>query len=294
MFDVYQEVTARIIAELEAGIIPWQKPWFGSGNAIKRSNGEAYSLLNEMLLGGPGEYASFKQIHEDGGKVKKGAHGRMVVFWKMYRCQDKETQQEKVIPLLKYSTVFRIGEDTEGLDAKYYTQNGSTKPHAEPIAAAEEILSAYIERSGVTLESAPGDAAYYSPARDLICLPEMRQFRKSDEYYSTAFHEAVHSTGHKKRLNRFATGDAVHKGSTTYSKEELVAELGSATIMNALGLESAGTFRNSAAYIQSWLGALKNDKTLLVGASSRAQKAVALIMGHEGPDPIVDPMLSAL
>lgn len=284
MFDIQAEITNRIIAELEKGNIPWQKPWFGAGNAIKRSNGEAYSLLNEMLLGGPGEYASFKQIQEAGGKVRKGAKGRMVVFWKMLRVEDKDTHEEKIIPLLKYSTVFRIGDDTENIAPKYYTAEGSTKAHAEPIEAAQAALDAYIQRSGVSFQNVPGDEAYYSPARDLISLPEMKQFRHGDEYYSTAFHEAVHSTGHKSRLNRFNDGSPAHFGSETYSKEELVAELGSASILNALGIESADTFRNSAAYIQSWLGALRHDKTMLVSASSRAQKAVNLILGAGSQD----------
>lgn len=279
MFDIQQEITNRIIAQLESGYIPWQKPWFGSGNVIKRSNGEAYSILNEMLLGAPGEYASFNQIHAAGGKVKKGAKGHMVVFWKLIHKVDPKSEEEKVLPLLRYNTVFRIGDDTEGIEPKYYKPGeGSSKPHAETITAAQNVLDDYILRSGVKLINELGDSACYRPVSDCIVLPEMRQFRNSQEYYSTAFHEAVHSTGHKSRLNRFNTSTPAHF-SESYSKEELVAEIGSATIINALGIETAGTFRNSAAYIQSWLGALKHDKTLLVSASSRAQKAVDMILG---------------
>lgn len=277
MFDIQQEITNRIIAELEQGSIPWQKPWFGSGKAIKRSNGEPYSILNEMLLG-PGEYASFKQVHESGGKVKKGAKGRMVVFWKMLSVMDKDTDEEKVIPLLRYNIVFRIGTDTEGIEPKYYKPGeGSSKPHAETIEAAQNVLNSYIQRSGVKLIHEVGDTACYRPTSDSITLPELKQFRNSAEYYGTAFHEAVHSTGHITRLNRLTS--PAHFGSESYSKEELVAELGSASILNIIGIETAGSFRNSAAYIQSWLGALKNDKTLLISATSRAQKAVDLIMG---------------
>ena len=79
--DIYKEITDRIIAQMEAGIIPWQKPWVSRGKAISRSTGKPYSLLNQMLLGRPGEYLTFKQCQEAGGKVKKGEKASMVVFW---------------------------------------------------------------------------------------------------------------------------------------------------------------------------------------------------------------------
>ena len=123
------------------------------------------------------------------------------------------------------------------------------------------------------------DKAYYSPTVDKIVLPIMEQFPQVAEYYSTAFHEAVHSTGHKSRLNRF-TGEAAAAmfGSESYSKEELIAEIGSACIMHDIGIETTGTFRNSAAYIQNWLKVLKNDKRMIVAAASRADKAARLIL----------------
>ena len=107
----------------------------------------------------------------------------------------------------------------------------------------------------------------------------MEQFPDAAEYYSTLFHEATHSTGHPKRLDRLPKNAiAAHFGSEEYSKEELTAEIGAASIMNVLGLETAHSFKNSAAYIQSWLRALKNDKRLIVSAAARAEKAVKLIL----------------
>ena len=89
--DIYKEVTDRIIAQLERGIIPWQKPWIASGNAISHVTGHSYSLLNQMLLGRPGEYVTFAQCQKEGGKIKKGAKSQMVVFWKWVETEDEET-----------------------------------------------------------------------------------------------------------------------------------------------------------------------------------------------------------
>lgn len=156
----------------------------------------------------------------------------------------------------------------------------------EPIEAAEKVLHDYISREGITLESSISNEAYYSPMRDLIHLPMIGQFQRIEEYYSTAYHESVHSTMKKSRCDREQErkGKLVAFGSEEYSKEELVAELGSASIMNRLGLETVHSFRNSAAYIQSWIKALKNDPKMIVSAGSKAEKAVKYIFGETDPE----------
>ena len=106
------------------------------------------------------------------------------------------------------------------------------------------------------------------------------QYKVINEYYSTTFHEITHSTGHQNRLNRLQSGQVAAFGSEEYSKEELVAEIGSAALMNLLGIETIKTFRNTAAYIQSWLNVLKNDNKFIVSASSKAEKAVNFILGE--------------
>ncbi len=148
----------------------------------------------------------------------------------------------------------------------------------KPDERAEKILKDYIIRSGVTLKTEHGNRAFYRPATDTIVVPEMSQFIEKAEYFSTVFHEAAHSTGHSSRLNRIT--DTARFGSETYSKEELVAELGSAYLVNAAGLETQPSFCNSAAYIQGWLAALKDDKRFIVSAAGKAEKAVRLIMGE--------------
>lgn len=291
MKNLYEEITARMIEQLEQGVIPWKKPWSGRrSGAISYATGRPYSLLNQMLLAKPGEYATFNQIKAAGGKVNKGAHAKIVVFWKVVPQERRDGSGQPIqdadgnpvvvgLPVLRYFQVFHILDDCSGLAPKW--------ADAQPVAAAPDeeaagVLRSYLAREGITFREDASDEAYYSPARDLIHLPLMEQFDTAAEYYGTAFHEATHSTGHKSRLNRFADGVGVAAfGSESYSKEELVAEIGSACILHELGMETPQTFRNSAAYVQSWLRALKNDKRLIVSAATRAEKAVNLIFGNE-------------
>ena len=274
--DIYSEVTTRIIAQMEEGIIPWQKPWVANGKAISRSTGKPYSLLNQMLLGRPGEYLTFKQCQEAGGKVKKGEKSSMVVFWKFIEQEDEETGEKKEVPFLRYYNVFHI-DQCEGVTAKHTTET-AFPDGAATLEAAQEIIYDYLGREGVKLSHEEGDRAFYRPATDEVELPIRKQFISTAEYYSTVFHELTHSTGHPKRLNRLSKPSFF--GTEDYSKEELVAEIGAATLVNHVGLETASSFRNSAAYIQNWLGVLKNDKRFIVSAAGRAEKAVNLILNQ--------------
>ncbi|MBP3655494.1 MAG: DUF1738 domain-containing protein [Clostridia bacterium] len=278
MKDVYQEVTDRIIAQLEQGVIPWHKPWIISGKAcaISRSTGKPYSLLNQMLLGRPGEYATFAQIQKEGGKIRKGAKAQMVVFWKWIEKEDDENPGEvKKIPFLRYFNVFHI-DDCEGLKPKHDT--AAAAQILQPDEAASVIITDYLTRSGVKLVHQEGDRAFYRPSTDTVTLPLMEQFKELAEYYSTAFHELTHSTGHSSRLDRLTKVACF--GSEDYSKEELVAEIGAAALVNHVGLETASSFRNSAAYVQSWLKALRDDKRLIVSAAGQAEKACSLILNQ--------------
>lgn len=275
--DVYQMVTDRIIAMLEQGEIPWERPWTGAGRwAIKRASGKPYSLLNQMLLGNPGEYMSFNECKKLGGKVKKGAKAKIVVFWKILdKTEEKDGKITiRQIPYLKYMNVFHI-DDCEGIEPKHYEE---TLRDFNPIDKAEQVITGYVSRRGIKLEHVKQGRAYYSPEQDKVVLPIKEQFTSEAGYYGTAFHELAHSTGHHSRLNRIAEG-SFSFGDETYSKEELVAEIGSCTVMNMLGLETESSFRNTSAYIQSWLKALRDDKRLIVSAASKAEKAAEMILG---------------
>ena len=272
--DLYQEVTNRIMEQLENGLIPWQKPWIASGNCISHATGNPYSLLNQMLLGRPGEYVTFNQCHQEGGKVRKGEKSQMVVFWKWIETEDEETGEKKEVPFLRYFNVFHI-DQCEGLTAKYAQTPAESSANADK--TAEAIIADYIQRSGVKLIHRESNRAFYQPLTDSITLPLRTQFRETAEYYSTAFHELSHSTGHSSRLNRLDR--TAFFGSEAYSKEELIAEISSATLINHAGLETSDSFRNNAAYVQNWLSALQNDKRFIVSASGQAEKAVNLILG---------------
>ena len=276
--DLYQEVTNRIMEQLENGIIPWEKPWINAGNAVSHATGKPYSLLNQMLLGRPGEYVTFNQCQQEGGKVRKGEKSSMVVFWKWIEEKDPDTEEVKQIPFLRYFNVFHI-DQCEGLTAKHTQElpNTVAADRAAETIIAETIIAEYIQASGVRLNHEAGDQAFYRPSTDSITLPLLAQFNQIAEYYSTAFHEMVHSTGHKTRLDRL--DKTAFFGSETYSKEELIAEIGAATLVNHAKLETSRSFRNSAAYVQNWLQVLRNDKRFIVSAAGKAEKAVNLILG---------------
>ena len=279
--DIYAAVTDRIIAQMEQGVIPWQKPWVSNGKAISHATGKPYSLLNQMLLGRPGEYVTFKQCQEAGGKVKKGEKAQLVVFWKWIETEDEETGGTKEVPFLRYYNVFHI-DQCEGITAKYITE--ATFPNgASTVEHAQEIIYDYLGRTGVKLSHSEGDRAFYRPSTDEIVLPMRKQFVSTAEYYGTAFHELTHSTGHPSRLNRL---DKVASfGSEVYSKEELVAEIGAASLVNHVGLETSTSFRNNAAYIQNWLTVLRSDKRFIVSAAGKAEKAVRFILGEDAQNP---------
>lgn len=276
-FDIYSAVTERIIHQPEQGHIPWAKPWTGiQGGAFSGATEKPYSLLNQMLLNRPGPYYTFSQVQKLGGAVRKGEKSQMVVFWKKIPVQEPDPvtgqEQETFVPMLRYYNVFHA-DQCDGLPA------ASIRPQSRPESSeAEAIIQRYLQRSGVTLVRQVSDEAYYSPARDRVVLPLQEQFCSMAEYYSTAFHELAHSTGHHSRLNRLHA--AACFGSDRYSKEELVAEISAAALVNHAGLETPGTFRNSTAYIQSWLAALKNDRRLIVTASGAAAKAFDLITAN--------------
>lgn len=277
--SVYDMVTERIIEELESGIIPWHKPWYGvQDGAYNRISNKPYSLLNQMLLKHKGEYATMKQWNDLNGKIRKGEKSEIVVFWKLQPYEETKedgTKEVKQIPLLRYFNVFHVSQ-VDGVEPK------ETKPFKEfePIESAEKIKEEYKTRENIQIIETVSNKAFYSPTKDYIQVPCKEQYEHIEEFYSTLFHEMVHSSGHKTRLDRLESGYNAMFGSETYSKEELVAELGSASILNMLGIETNKTFRNSSAYIQSWLRVLKNDNKFIVSASSKAEKAVKFILGE--------------
>ena len=280
MKDTYTLITDRIIAELESGTVPWHKPWSCAQPAISHTTGKAYSLLNQLLLGGRGgEYLTFQQAQKEGGRIKKGEKASMVVFWKWLTVEDKDTGEEKEVPFLRYFSVFHV-DQCKGIAPRFRASEPLIITPTQANTAAEGIIQDYLHRSDVKLVSRESSEAFYRPSTDTVVLPLRAQFADTSEYYSTTFHELTHSTGHPKRLNRIT--ETARFGSAPYSREELCAELGASFLVNHLGLETTASFKNNAAYIDHWLTVLTEDKRLLVTAAGQADKAVHLILGEEG------------
>lgn len=278
--DVYSMVTDRIIKQLEEGTIPWHKPWVGcTEGAFNRISRKPYSIMNQILLGQPGEWATLRQWSEIGGKVRKGSKSSIVVFWKLQEKKDRNEHGEEMVrmqPVLRYYNVFHLSQ-VENVMPLQLDESFQT----EPIEEAEKVFRGYIEREHITLREGHSGRAFYCPADDSITIPGIDQFEKSEEYYGVVFHESSHSTLKKWRCDREAENRNSFFGDEEYSKEELVAEISSAAILHSLGIETEGTFQNSAAYIESWLHALKSDKRLIVSASGKAEKAAKFILNVE-------------
>jgi antirestriction protein ArdC len=266
--DVYESVTDRIVASLESGVVPWRTPWVGGGPVSIRS-GKPYRGVNIFLLGlspyGDPRWGTFKAIKEAGGHVRKGEKSTHVILWKPVSRQKEENGQalDSSYMLLRTYSVFNA-EQADGLP-EYKTEF-----EHEPIERAQMLVDGYEGGPGILFG---GGEASYEPFKDLVRCPEMNQFRSVEGYYSTLYHELIHSTGHEKRLKRI---ERALFGTSPYAKEELVAEMGAAMLCGLAGIDNQD---QSAAYVDGWLSALRNDRKLVVQAAAQAQKAADLILG---------------
>lgn len=279
--NVYDLVTERILEELKYGVVPWHKPWISlNKGAYNYVTGHRYSTLNQLLLIHDGPYASMKQWNKLGGKIKKGSKSEIVTFWKAPEEEESESSEEEkktLRPVLRYYRVFHISQ-VDGVEWK--------EPEKEEnpftlVPEAETAFRNYLMMENIQLVQEESDHAYYSPERDLIHLPLSSQFRDDGEYYSTVFHEACHSTGHSKRLNREGIQN-VSYGSEEYSKEELIAEIGASCLLSTMGLETLKSFVNNASYVFGWLNAIRGDHRLVVSAASKAEQAARYILACSG------------
>jgi antirestriction protein ArdC len=279
--NIYQIVTDKVIAQLENGIVPWQRPWGGNpAYAINYISRKPYSLLNQVLLGErQGEYLTFKQVKSLGGNIKKGAKSSFVVFYSQVPIKDENNEEKGTFPMLRYYNVYHI-DDCDGIQSKYAE---NTRAHNDPIHSAEDIISSYVGREKTLkfINDKPSDKAYYSPCEDLVRVPMIEQYTEVGEYYSTAFHELTHSTMIGSRCDRKSAEQISLFGSQDYSQEELVAEMGAAMLCNIAGINTEKVFKNSVNYIGSWLKKLKNDNRFIIRASSQAEKAVKYITNQK-------------
>jgi antirestriction protein ArdC len=276
--DVYSIITERIVSQLEAGTVPWRKPWKAQngGNPANFGSRKSYRGINWFLLSfSPYScpfWLTYKQAAELKGSVRKGEKGTPVVFWNWVdsKTEKDATGKPKKIPFLKYYTVFNV-EQCDGIAWAAEKIEGAT---FNPVAEAEKIVS--------NMPRAPklahgGDRAYYRPSTDSVQMPKAETFDTSGNYYSTLFHELAHATGHESRLNRKGVAEVAAFGGETYAKEELVAEMGAAFLCAVSGIDN--TLPASASYIQGWLKQLKEDAKLVIHAAAQGQRAADFILG---------------
>jgi len=275
--DLQQQVTDQIVAILESGASPWVKPWSSdgaSGMPHNHSTGKAYQGINVLILWAAGcergftssAWLTYKQAQAAGGQVRKGEKGTAITFYKPIKVEKEG--EEKTIPLMKTFTVFNT-DQIDGLEVEVPEDQPKVFTADQKTDSAVRLFECYTERAGIDF-STGGDRAFYSPSHDTIKMPERAEFTKESGYAATLLHEAVHSTGHKNRLDRFK--DTTKNG---YAFEELVAEIGAAFLCCDLGITNE--MEQHASYIDSWLKALKNDRTLIFKAAAKASKAYELI-----------------
>jgi antirestriction protein ArdC len=272
---IYEMVTDKIIEKLEQGTVPWQKPWVSGGLPKSLVSGKTYRGVNVFLLAIQ-DYSSpywltLKQANDRGGKVRKGEKSTPVIFWNWINKEDKDNPDKvKKIPFLKYYRVFNV-EQCDGLN---FPQEEVARP-LNRITECEKVVSDMPKAPRLTHG---GNHAYYRPSEDVVNMPASDGFVSDEEYYSTLFHELTHSTGHESRVGREGIKDVQPFGTVDYGKEELVAEMGAAFLCGITGINNK-TVDNSAAYINSWLKKIRQDKKIIVQAAAAAQKASDFILG---------------
>lgn len=284
--SIYEEITARIIDSLESGVIPWARPWEATQYGEHRNGvtNRPYRGLNILLLNlvammkghvDP-RWLTYRNAEKLGGHIKKGEKGVGVVFWKFLQVKgqedrdpvsDSDDNDRKVIPFARMYTVFNV-EQCEDLDLPSLEITAQPQNTGKP--EAEKILSLPVLKHG-------GSKAYYSMSRDLIAMPVREAFESLDFYYSTAYHEIVHWTGHPARLQRTF---GARFGDQNYAFEELVAEIGAAFLGAGPGI-SFEKMRHPG-YIDSWLHVLKEDNRAIFTAAAKAQAAVDFVLDKAG------------
>lgn len=282
--EIRQNIADAFIAALDAGTIPWRKPWAVTGRKDWRGHhnlttGRPYSGVNPMILGlrAMGEgwssmgWATFKQIKAAGGTVRKGEKGTQVVFWKKLKIEEKDSGEEKVIPMLRYFIVFNR-DQCDGLpDVVEPIEDDEGEPEFMPDELAELIVESMPRRPDI--QHRAQDKAYYHPRLDYVSMPNREQFASVPAYYSILFHELAHSTGHEKRLDRKLD---TNFGSDEYGREELVAEITAAFLCTECGI-GEDVIDNQTAYVQHWARAIKADPDMVLWAAGKAAKAADYI-----------------
>jgi antirestriction protein ArdC len=277
MNPIHKKITDQILTNFkQAG--SWKKVW--SLQTPVSLNNHMYKGINELLLATHNYespvWGTFNQICNIGGSVNRGQKAHLVVFWKKFSSANVDDAGKPVMEnsfMLRYYNVFNAQQCSfteKGQDKVKELAGVSEKASSERITSADEIIE-NINPKPIIIHGQYNPC--YIPAKDEIRLPNMEQFHSPGHYYESLFHELIHWSGHHSRLARIKTGHTSNKHN--YSKEELVAEIGSAFLCSAARVEYDK--ENTAAYIKSWISTLKNNPTWITWAASRAEKACSFL-----------------
>ena len=275
--DLYSDVTARILQQMEAGVMPWQRAWQSAGSSMPMNavTNRPYSGVNVLLFWMAADqgyarprYLTFNQAKSAGGNVRKGEHGTKVYFFKQLTVADKATGEDKTVPMLREYTVFNVAQ-CDNLPAEIVSGEYVAPLNQDQ---REALADRFIQSTGADFREGVGKPCYV-PSKDFISMPAFENYRSKPAFYGDAFHELVHWTGAKHRLDRdFAKRFDKH----AYAAEELVAELGAAFINAEFGFDET---THNAAYLASWIQLLKDDSRAIFTAASKASKAAEYLRG---------------
>lgn len=287
--QIYAEITAKIVAQLEKGVAPWVRPWSSNTAGGKKARWQPHNLISNrdyrginavllMMTGSAyptGAWATYKQIKAAGGQVRKGEKATQVVYFDMIEVTDRnapkdDPDRKKRIPLLRYFSVFNHAQADWEKDPLAVAEIDEDDHSGDDVPAAE----ATIDATGANI-SYGGDSACYIPVRDAILIPAKKSFRSTSDMYATVFHELTHWTAHRDRCNRDLTG---RFGDAAYAFEELVAEMGAAFLCATHRID--GKLQH-AEYIGSWIKKMREDDQAVFRAAALAQKAADFVMGSE-------------
>jgi len=292
--NIYQQITDKIINELHNNKVIWNSGFSIDFIPLNYYTKKRYKGINIFLLLLEKQinkykynyWLSFNQVKHLKGYVNKDSKATPIIYFDYIETEkevyNNDTQQNEInkrfIPFVKTHYVFNIQQTDLKID--------DTKTDIKPITEVEDFINNYTEKPLIVNKF--NGYCYYNRNDDFINMVNMEHFKDINHYYSHLLHEIIHSTGHKKRLNRFKDADSLIFGNTEYSKEELIAEIGNCFLSNIIGLKSDNTFKNNVAYINGWLKALKEDNKLFFNATTKAQRSVDFILNNMNKNYMID------
>jgi antirestriction protein ArdC len=285
--SLYREVTERLIEQMEAGVVVWQKPWVVSkaNQPQNGASGRLYNGFNRIYLGflqddmgsSDPRWFTFNNVKSLGARVVKDSKSTVVVYNAPAKFE-KEREDGSVESVSFWKTIYyRVfhASQVEGLEPFVRDDVVPDQPDAGSAGAAISFLDEWCHDNLRAYEYG-GDRAFYQQDMDLLKMPMPDMFKRESWYAQTLAHEVVHASGHADRLNRL---ERAGFGSSVYAKEELVAEFGSAMLCGGLGCDA--DLEQSAAYLKGWADRCREEPGLLISAANQAERAVNYILGDD-------------